>query len=157
MTPPPLESDSHPDPPLRGYAVLAGAFGLASASFAGWLHRSDRGISDAVSLGDLALVSVATHKASRLLTQDRVSSPVRAPFTERQGAGGDETPARGSLRRAIGELVTCPHCISMWIGAGLIAGLLVAPRLTRWTCTVLTAVFASDLLQIAYQKVHETD
>jgi hypothetical protein len=52
------------------------------------------------------LLSVATHKASRLITKDRVSSTVRAPFTRfEDDARPDEVSeaARGrGLRRAIG-------------------------------------------------------
>jgi hypothetical protein len=147
------------DPPLGGYAVLVGVFAVASATFAGWLHRSEREVRETVSPWDLVLLSIATHKASRLLAKDRVTSAVRAPFTRFQGDGGPaevKEAARGrGLRRAIGELLICPYCVALWIAAGLTAGLLVAPRLTRWTCTVFTAVFASDVMQIAYARAEK--
>jgi hypothetical protein len=37
-----------------------------------------------------------------------------------------------------------------------VAGLLVAPRFTRWTASVLAVFFGSDLLQIAYKKAEDT-
>jgi hypothetical protein len=43
----------------------------------------------------------------------------------------------------------------MWISAGLTAGLLVAPRFTRWFAAVLTALFGADALQIAYKKAED--
>ncbi len=41
-----------------------------------------------IQLGDLALLSVATHKISRLLAKDPVTSPLRAPFTRFEGTSG---------------------------------------------------------------------
>jgi hypothetical protein len=85
---------------------------------------------------------------------------VRAPFTRFEddaGPGEVSEAARGhGLRRAIGELLVCPYCLDLWIGAALTAGLLVAPRATRWLATVLTVLFGADLLQIAYRKAEQT-
>ncbi len=51
---------------------------------------------------DTALCAVATHKLSRLLARDPVTSPLRAPFTSYQGTAGpaelDETPAAAARR-----------------------------------------------------------
>jgi hypothetical protein len=109
--------------------------------------------------GDLALITVATPKASRPVAKDRVTSSVRAPFTRFEGdaePGEVSEEARGSgLRRAIGELVICPYCIGFWIASALAAGLVVAPRATRWVASVLSAMFGSDLLQIAYKKAED--
>jgi hypothetical protein len=38
----------------------------------------------------------------------------------------------------------------VWVATGLTAGLVFAPRATRLVLTALTAVSASDALQIAY-------
>ena len=107
-----------------------------------------------------ALVTVATSKASRLIAKDRVTSTVRAPFTRYEddaGPGEVDESARGrGLRRAIGELLICPYCVGMWISAAFAAGLIVAPRFTRWFAAVLTALFGADLLQIAYKKAEDT-
>jgi hypothetical protein len=53
-------------------------------------------------------------------------------------------------------LITCPYCISLWIAAAFAAGFVVAPRPTRWVASILSAVFGSDLLQIAYKKAEDT-
>lgn len=145
--------------PLGGYAVLMGLFATAAAGFSAWFRRSGRELPDRMSAGDLALVTVATHKASRLISKDRVTSAVRAPFTRYQhddGPGEVSEAARGhGLRRAVGELLVCPYCIGMWISAGFAAGLLVAPRFTRWFAAVLVALFGADVLQIAYRKAED--
>src|SRR5215213_3811832 len=139
--------------PLGGYAIL-------TAVFAAWLRGSGRELPERIEGRDLALMTLATHKASRLVSKDRVTSSLRAPFTEFEddaGPGEVSEKARGSgLRRAIGELVICPYCIGLWIAAAFAAGFVVAPRPTRWVASILSAVFGSDLLQIAYKKAEDT-
>jgi hypothetical protein len=114
-----------------------------------------------VSLGDLALVTLATHKLSRLIAKDRVTSAVRAPFTRFEANGGapaevEERPRGRGLRRAVGELLVCPYCLGLWIAAAFAAGLVVAPRATRWSASVLATLFGSDVLQIAYKRLEDT-
>lgn len=144
---------------LGGYAALTGVFTALAGAFVAWFRTSERELPERMEVADLALVTVATHKASRLLAKDRVTSIVRAPFTQFQGDEGQgevAERARGTgLRRAIGELLICPYCLGMWIAAAFAAGLLVAPRPTRWVAAVLTAVFGSDMLQIAYKKAEQ--
>lgn len=69
--------------------------------------------------------------------------------------------ARGQgAQHAAGELISCPFCLAVWTGTALTAGMVFAPRATRLGCTVLTAVTASDALQLAYdggkQALHTT-
>lgn len=145
--------------PLRSYRLLMGVFSLLAAGFARWFHRSGRELPARVAAGDLALITVASHKASRLIAKDRVTSGLRAPFTRFEDEGGPgevSEQARGEgLRRAIGELLICPYCLGMWTSAAFVAGLLVAPRFTRWTAAVLTAFFGSEVLQIAYKRAED--
>lgn len=145
--------------PLRSYGVLMAVFLVLSAAFARWFHRSGRELPDHVATGDLVLITIASHKASRLISKDRVTSGLRAPFTRFEGDAGpgevSEQPRGEGLRRAIGELLICPYCLGMWTSAVLVAGLLVLPRFTRWTAAVFTALFGSDLLQIAYKRAED--
>jgi hypothetical protein len=142
--------------PLGAYGALAGLFTAVCAAFAGWFRHSGRTLPEHMQPGDLALVTVATHKLSRTLAKDRVTSTVRAPFTRFEddaGPGEVQEVARGrGLRRAVGELLICPYCLGLWIVALLTAGLLVAPRPTRWGASVFVALTGSDLLQLAYAK-----
>nr|WP_231135291.1 DUF1360 domain-containing protein [Motilibacter deserti] len=104
-------------------------------------------------------MSVATHKLSRLIAKDPVTSPLRAPFTKFAGTSGEAELAeevRGSgPRKALGELVTCPFCIGQWAATGFAFGLVVAPRATRMAAAVLTAVTAADVMQLGYAKLEE--
>jgi hypothetical protein len=143
--------------PLASYGVLMGTFSGLAAAFAFWFRRSGRELPDRIDPRDLALLTVASHKAARMIAKDRVTSAVRAPFTRFQndaGPGEVDEAARGrGLRRAIGELLVCPYCLGMWTSAALTALLLVFPRFTRWFATVLTMFFGSELLQFVYHRL----
>lgn len=145
--------------PLASYGALICTYATATTAFAAWLRSSGRRVPE-VSPGDLALVAVATHKAARLVTRDRVTSVVRAPFTTPQGdatAGEVDEAARGSgFRRAIGEMLVCPYCLDLWIASLLTGTLIVAPRLARWASFTLTAVTVADFLQVVYRKAQDT-
>jgi hypothetical protein len=108
---------------------------------------------------DTALIGIATHKASRLLAKDAVASPLRAPFTRYEEPAGDgelnESVRGHGTRHAIGELLTCPFCLSVWVATGLTAGTVFAPRVTRAVGTVLTAVAVSDTLQLGYDAAKQ--
>ncbi len=146
--------------PIRSYALLMSAFSALAGAFALWFRSSGRELPDRMQGRDLVLVTVASHKASRMISKDRVMTPVRAPFARYEAEGGPgevSERARGEgLRRAIGELLICPYCLGMWTSAAFTAGLLVAPRFTRWVASVLVAFFGSEALQIAYKKAEES-
>jgi hypothetical protein len=155
--PNPFEGHSPGQPrALRGYGVLLAGFLSLATAFAGWFRASDRELPEGIAMPDLALLTVAGHKMSRMIAKDRVTSVVRAPFTEFQDDAGpgevDEAARGGGLRRAVGELLVCPYCLGMWVSAGLTASLLIAPRFTRWACAVLVMFFGSEVLQIAYAR-----
>lgn len=147
------------NPPLAGYATLIGIFASMVGALSWGARRTGRRLPGRVPAGDLALLATATHKASRLIAKDRVTSVLRAPFTSLEGEGGPgevEEQARGSgLRLAIGELLVCPYCLGPWVATGLAAGLVLAPGPTRWIASVLSAVFVADVLQIAYKGLED--
>lgn len=155
----PAQHSPEQERPLGSYAALMATFTALAGGFALWFRRSGRELPERVDARDLALLTVASHKAARLIAKDRVASAVRAPFTrfEHDGGPGEvEEAARGrGLRRAIGELLVCPYCLGMWVSAGLTAALLVAPRFTRWFASVLSIVFGSELLQFGYRWLGE--
>src|SRR3954462_5095163 len=80
--------------PLAGYAALSAVF--AGALTAGLV--SARGLPERISLQDVVLGGIATHKLSRLVAKDKVSDFMRAPFTrfqEQSGHGEVEEAPRG--------------------------------------------------------------
>lgn len=141
--------------PLAGYLASMAAFAGAAAGFAGLVRATGRRLPERPPLADIVLVSIATHKLSRILTKEAVTSPLRAPFTRYQGPAGsaelhEEVRGGSATRHAVGELVSCPFCMSVWVAGALTGGLVLAPRATRLATTVMTAVTASDFLQFAY-------
>jgi Protein of unknown function (DUF1360) len=146
-------------PPLLSYAMFMGLFGTLFGTGLLAAKRRGRELPERIATADLLLVGVASHKLSRLIGKDKVTSPLRAPFTELEGAGGPgelEERSRGTgARKAIGELLICPYCLGLWVVAGFAIGLLFAPRLTRYLAAVFTALTLSDFLQIAYKAAEE--
>jgi hypothetical protein len=53
-------------------------------------------------------------------------------------------PAGEGVRRAVGELVTCPHCVSLWAAGALAAAQLARPRETRLVTRVFAACALAD-------------
>jgi hypothetical protein len=139
--------------PLGGYAVLSGAF---FAAFGGALAAARAGGKelDRPGLADVTLGALATQKLSRLISKDKVTSFVRAPFTryqEKAGYGELEEEARGDgLRYATGELLLCPYCISQWVSGALAVGWVTAPKTTRLLTAMWAAQAVADGLQLAY-------
>jgi len=117
------------------------------------VRRQGRQLPD-ISFVDVMLVGVATHKLSRRLSKNSVTSPLRAPFTRYKGAAGpaelvEEVRGTG-LRKAVGELVTCPFCLSQWVATGFVFGLALAPRATRMAASVFASLALADFLQFGY-------
>src|SRR2546429_3604220 len=145
--------------PLAGYATLVGLYNAAFAAMLLAAKNSGRDLPEKVSVADLILMGVATHKLTRLITRDWVTAPLRAPFTEyKESAGGGEgvEKSRGEgLQRAIGDLVTCPWGSAPWGAATLGFGFVFAPRVTRFISGVFAAVTGFDFLQHAYDAGRE--
>jgi len=148
----PTAGYSNEDAPLRGYATLVGAFATAAAGTALVARRRGARLPERIGLRDVAMAGVATYKLSRLISKDRVTSFVRAPFTryeEDSGRGEVEEEPRGAgVRRAVGELVICPYCVGFWVASGFTAGLILAPRATRAVAAALDALAIADGLQM---------
>ncbi|WP_330341880.1 DUF1360 domain-containing protein [Streptomyces sp. NBC_00557] len=146
--------DDHSDVPLGGYATLASVFASGAGAFALLARRRGVRLPETVPPWDVVLLGTATYKASRLLTRDKVTSFVRAPFSRRTGEGeGNEVidePRGDGLRRAVGDLLCCPFCTSAWVAGTLVCSYTAAPRLTRLVCGGLGALTAADWLQYAW-------
>jgi hypothetical protein len=146
-------------PPLLSYVGVMAIFNALFAAALLIARRRGRELPERVGAADLVTIGVASHKVSRLISKDKVTSPLRAPFTEFEEEGGPgelEESSRGSgARKAVGELLICPYCLGLWVVAGFSIGLLFAPRLTRFLASVFSALTISDFLQIAYKAAEE--
>jgi hypothetical protein len=137
--------------PLGSYAALATAF---NAALVAGIAATRDDLPERFSPGDLVLLGVATHKYSRLVAKDRVTSFLRAPFVRYQGDAGpsevEEAPRGEGPRRAIGELVGCPFCVGLWVATGLGLGFVAAPRVTRFVAGIGAALAVADFLHLAH-------
>jgi hypothetical protein len=140
--------------PLSGYLAALGTYtGLLGGVVAAALVTGRRA-PERVSPADALMLAVATHKIARLVTKDAVTSPLRAPFTSFAGPAGDgevnEDVVAAGPAHAVGELLTCPFCLAVWVATGLCTGLVFAPRTTRLVTAGFTAVAGADFLHLAY-------
>lgn len=146
----------HGEPrPLGGYIGAMGAYSLLVAGAALAARLLGRHAPPTVRPWDVVLLGVATQKLSRLLARDPVTSPLRAPFVEYEGTAGpaelqEQVRDEGGVKHTLGELSSCPFCLSQWVGTGFVAGTVLAPRATRLAATALAAVAVSDSLQFGY-------
>ena len=158
------EADSYRgdnDRPLGGYLAVMFVYGVVVVVAVLAALASGRTLPPRWRIQDLILLTLGTHKLSRTLTKDAVTSPLRAPFTRYAGTGGpaevqEEVRTQSQLRHSLGELLTCPFCLDMWVATGFAIGLVFAPRFTRLIAGVFTALAGADFLQLAYAMAQQS-
>jgi hypothetical protein len=150
------DPDSEVD--LGGFTASLTTYAASVAALAMVLRATGRPLPEHYRAADVVLGGVAVHKFSRLLAKGSVTSPLRAPFTEFDEPAGaaehNEAPRGGSgPRHTIGELLSCPFCLGVWLGTAYVGGLAVAPRPTRAWAAVFGVVGLSDFLHHLYGRV----
>ncbi|GGQ22172.1 DUF1360 domain-containing protein [Streptomyces mutabilis] len=78
-------------------------------------------------------------------------------MTEREGEASEvmDAPRGTGLRRAVGDLVSCPFCTSTWVAGGLVGTYAVVPRAARLVAAGLSAVVVSDWMQHAWSVTEQ--
>lgn len=171
--------------PLAGYAGLMGVFAAMSAGLLlvakntgnagntgntgknrntenfGHIAHAEQTAAGQMNMSDILLGGVATYKLSRIISKDRVTSPLRAPFTEfEEPAGTSEVKekTRGTgVQRAIGDLLTCPYCMGPWVATALGYGFVARPRAARLLSGIFAAVAVSDFLHHAIDAINKKE
>jgi hypothetical protein len=142
------------DRPIGGYAATMSVYVGVVGALAVAARVTGREVPEGLSATDVALSALATHKLSRLLARDPVTSPLRVPFTAYQGTAGPaelQEEVRGSgARKTVGELITCPFCTGVWVATAFTAGLVYLPRTTRLAMGTFAALAGADKLQFAH-------
>lgn len=146
--------------PLEGYVLVMTVFAAVVGLAGGIAALTGRGLPRKIAPYDLALITAGTHKLARILSKDAVTSPLRAPFTRYRGTGGpaevmEEARDTSPVRHAIGELLSCPFCLDMWVATGFTTGLLFAPRFTRLVTATFTALTGADFLHLVYARAQQ--
>jgi hypothetical protein len=158
MPPDPTAGHSDTPRPLAAYGALTVAFnGLFGAALLA-VRRGGR-LPERFGAGDTLLLGAATAQLSRLVSKDRVTSVLRAPFTrytDDTGYGEVEEEARGTgFQRALGELLICQYCVAQWVAAGMVLGHAVAPRETRVVAATFTVYGVANALNVAYSAAQD--
>jgi hypothetical protein len=140
--------------PLGGYVGTMATYTAAVGALAAVTRLTRHDLPDGLSTKDVVLSAVATHKLSRVVTKDPVTSPLRAPFTAFRGVQApselsEEVRGEGA-QKAIGELITCPFCVDLWVATALMAGFIYLPRATRLTVDTFATLAGADMLQFIY-------
>jgi hypothetical protein len=143
--------------PLFSYGVLAGTFNLLFALFLFVARVNGKSIPERIEAKDIALLGMATHKISLVGSQDAITSPLRAPFTELEEKKSpkkvDEKPRGEGIRRSVGELLTCQFCLGVWVASFFTYGFVLLPRASRLVAAVFAAVTVSDFLHQTYKAL----
>lgn len=147
--------------PLGGYLAVLAIYGVLVTVAAVVAVVSGRTLPPRWRVQDLLILTLGTHKLSRTLTKDAVTSPLRAPFTHYAGTGGpaevqEDVREQSQLRHSLGELLTCPFCLDMWVATAFAIGLVFAPRFTRLIAGVFSALAGADFLQLAYAMAQQS-
>ena len=133
--------------PLPEYATLAAGFWAVFALFV--LTSRDR-IPDRIRWSDLFAIALTSYKMSRVITKEDIAAFVRAPVTEDPEA---QQPKPDGMARVLGELVTCPYCIGLWISSGLSYAHVILPRETRFLTTIFGSYAITDFLHAGFVRL----
>lgn len=92
---------------------------------------------------ELLLDAVATYRLTRLVVHDTIIERQRGDLLD---ALEDGTRPFTRKHLKVAELLGCPWCVSIWLGAGVVAARRVAPRLWDPIATMLTASAIAGIL-----------
>ena len=121
------------------YAALSGLFWAGLLTAAARAGRANG--AGPTTATDVIALGVAGAKIGKVVAEDRVTVFLRRPFAEGPAA---VQPKGEGLTRAVGELVTCSHCVSLWAAGILGAAQLASPRATRFVTRVCAAYAVAD-------------
>lgn len=151
----------YPQKTLEERATYLTLIGLFLSLFIGFLLHKRR-THEELNLRpfDFTLLGFATFRLGRLAAYDKVSEPLRRPFTKTEpdpsGAGDTVTPKGVGIRRALGELLSCPICSGTWIAAALVYGLGLMPGPTRAFLAIMSAIGVAELLNATTEALQWT-
>jgi len=105
--------------PLPGYLAVMAVYGSLAGGPGALTRLTGRPLPDRIAPTGITLTAVATHKLSRLIAKDAVTSPLRAPFTEYSGPAGPSEAneevrgqgARKAVLAARGRPPVWPRCL----------------------------------------------
>jgi len=146
---------SHKPEPFGAYVALFTLFNAAFTIFVLVAKASGKAIPERLGTSDLLVLGGATYKLSRLISRDRVTSFLRAPFTELTGPSSTqgeviEKPRGRGIQRGLGELLTNPVSVAQWVASCFVYGLVLAPRTTRLLASIFTLATIADFTRAGH-------
>ncbi len=141
------------------YLTLTGTFLVLFGAYSFFQKKQEQ--ESALRPFDLVLLGLSTYRTGRLIVYDKVSEPLRAPFTttayDASGVGKTVTSkSKSGVIHALGELLSCPICAGTWVAAGLVYGLGLLPQTTRTFLYMQSAVGIAELLHAAEEALKWT-
>lgn len=84
----------------------------------------------------LAVDALATFRITRLVVEDEITSPIREAVWKRYDVSDTK----------LGYFLTCPWCVSIWVGAGVVAAHHVAPSVWKPVARTLAASAVTGMI-----------
>ena len=134
------------------YASLNAVYAVALAGLVAGTHRRGDDVREVLGT-ELIPLTAATFAVSKMIARERIGSWVREPFVD--DPIGRKRPRGGSVRRALGELVTCSRCVGAWTALGFVSLRLAHPRAGRTATTVFAVAGFNDFAQAAFRGLCE--
>ncbi len=80
----------------------------------------------------LIVFGLAVYRAANIISNEFVTSPLRAPFVREVERGGVVVaePLESGLKGFIGNLIYCPSCVGVWVAMILVYSYLFHPATT---------------------------
>jgi hypothetical protein len=141
-------------PKRATYLSLMGLFGGLFVAFSARERGRRRTAPPPIRPFDFVLLALSVFRLARIVSSDQIAEPLRAPVTK-EAEEGSEPKGRGA-QRALGELVSCPLCIGVWISAVLSYGLLWLPGPTRVLLAIFGAAGAAEALNFTMSALDAT-
>jgi hypothetical protein len=143
---------------LRGFSGSLAAYAVSVCTLIAAGASRGRRLPERYAVADVLLGGLAVHKFTRLVSKSSVASPLRAPFTEFEEAAGsgehvESAHGEHGVRHTVGELVTCPFCLGVWVSTAYVATLTLAPRPARAWAALFAVDAVSDALQHGYERL----
>lgn len=102
---------------------------------------------------DFILLGLAAARLSDIISTDDILQWLREPFIEieKEQIAGQEVPTRvgrgRGIRRVLGELLSCPWCVGVWVAAGLTYAYFLLPRPVWMFVLVMAIAEVGSLVQ----------